>query len=157
MATWLIGVPSGFLMAFYWQLPIQWVYLVLSCEEVVRLLVGYQRVRSRKWLRNLVHEEPAAEAARWPEPSCVYREHPSHGLIASFIRALSLARFSRSRLRVIIAANGSWAGCDMDGLIEQFLDALWMERGLAEQTLQAYSARIWRSFRSGWMPEVIRC
>ena len=26
----------------------------------------------------------------------------------------------------------------MDGLIEQFLDALWMERGLAEQTLQAY-------------------
>ena len=26
----------------------------------------------------------------------------------------------------------------MDGLIEQFLDALWMERGLAEQTLHAY-------------------
>ena len=63
MATWLIGVPSGFLMAFYWQLPIQWVYLVLSCEEAVRLLIGYRRVRSRKWLRNLVHEEPAAEEA----------------------------------------------------------------------------------------------
>ena len=63
MATWLIGVPSGFLMAFYWQLPIQWVYLVLSCEEAVRLLIGYQRVRSRKWLRNLVHEEPPAEEA----------------------------------------------------------------------------------------------
>ena len=54
MATWLIGVPSGFVMAFYFELPIYWVYLILSFEELVRLVVGYARVRSKKWVRSLI-------------------------------------------------------------------------------------------------------
>ena len=62
MATWLIGVPSGFVMAFYFELPIYWVYLVLSFEELVRLIVGYARVRSKKWVRSLV-DEPEQEPA----------------------------------------------------------------------------------------------
>src|SRR5574344_170476 len=56
MATWLIGVPSGFVMAFYFKLPIYWVYLILSVEELVRLVVGYARVRSKKWVRSLIQE-----------------------------------------------------------------------------------------------------
>ena len=60
MATWLIGVPSGVAMAFYFELPVYWVYFVLSFEELVRLIVGYSRVRSKKWVRSLV-EEPAVE------------------------------------------------------------------------------------------------
>ena len=56
MATWLIGVPSGFVMAFYFELPIYWVYLILSVEELVRLVVGYARVRSKKWVRSLIQE-----------------------------------------------------------------------------------------------------
>ena len=39
----------------------------------------------------------------------------------------------------------------MDGLIEQFLDALWMERGLAEQTLQAYRSDLEKFSR--WLDE----
>src|SRR5574344_2040458 len=39
----------------------------------------------------------------------------------------------------------------MDGLIEQFLDALWMERGLAEQTLQAYRSDL--EMFSRWLDE----
>ena len=62
MATWLIGVPSGFVMAFYFELPIYWVYLVLSFEELVRLIVGYARVRSKKWVRSLVDEPEQAPA-----------------------------------------------------------------------------------------------
>ena len=50
-----------------------------------------------------------------------------------------------------MAAYGSWAGGDMDGLIEQFLDALWMERGLAEQTLQAYRSDLEKFSR--WLDE----
>ncbi len=65
LATWLIGVPSGFLMAFYFELPIYWVYLVLSLEELVRLGVGYARVLSRKWVRNLVDEEQTGREAGW--------------------------------------------------------------------------------------------
>ena len=60
MATWLIGVPSGFLMAFYFDLPVYWVYFVLSFEELVRLVVGYFRVCSKKWVRSLV-DEPEQE------------------------------------------------------------------------------------------------
>ena len=63
MATWLVGVPSGFLMAFYFELPVYWVYLVLSFEELVRLLAGYARVRSKKWVRSLVDDEPQPEWA----------------------------------------------------------------------------------------------
>jgi Na+-driven multidrug efflux pump len=58
MATWLIGVPSGFVMAFYFELPVYWVYLVLSGEELVRLGVGYYRLCSKRWVRNLVSESP---------------------------------------------------------------------------------------------------
>jgi putative MATE family efflux protein len=60
MATWLIGVPSGFMMAFYFELPIYWVYLILSFEELVRFVVGYARVRSKKWVRSLVEESEEA-------------------------------------------------------------------------------------------------
>ena len=66
LATWLIGVPSAFIMAFWLQLPIHWVYLVLSVEELVRLTVGYWRLRSRRWVRNLV-ATPADDAV--PQPS----------------------------------------------------------------------------------------
>ncbi|MEF2966388.1 MATE family efflux transporter [Paenibacillus sp. M1] len=53
-ATWLIGVPSGLLMSFVWKQPIFLVYLVLSMEEVVRFVIGMARIRSRKWMKNLV-------------------------------------------------------------------------------------------------------
>lgn len=55
-ATWLIGVPSGLLLSFLWKQPIFLVYLVISLEEVVRFVFGYVRIRSRKWMRNLVSD-----------------------------------------------------------------------------------------------------
>lgn len=53
-ATWLIGVPSGLLLSFVFKQPVYLVYLVLSLEEVVRLGIGLARIRSRKWIKNLV-------------------------------------------------------------------------------------------------------
>ncbi|MNI64404.1 hypothetical protein D3C87_1746980 [compost metagenome] len=53
-ATWLIGVPSGLLVSFVWKQPIYLVYMILSLEEVVRFAVGLYRIRSKKWLKNLV-------------------------------------------------------------------------------------------------------
>lgn len=55
-ATWLIGVPSGLLLSFVFKQPIFIVYLVLSMEEVVRFLIGMGRIRSRKWIKNLVND-----------------------------------------------------------------------------------------------------
>lgn len=53
-ATWLFGVPSGLIAAFVFKLPVYWVYAVLSCEEIIRFLIGLHRVHSKKWIRNLV-------------------------------------------------------------------------------------------------------
>ncbi|MNY77658.1 hypothetical protein D3C86_2176360 [compost metagenome] len=55
-ATWLIGVPSGLLLSYIWKQPVFLVYLVISLEEVVRFGIGYARIYSRKWMRNLVSD-----------------------------------------------------------------------------------------------------
>ena len=62
-ATWVVGVPTAFLAAFAFGLPIQWVYLLLSVEEVVRLVVGHARLTSRRWVRSLVDAGPAGAAS----------------------------------------------------------------------------------------------
>ncbi|MWC26991.1 MATE family efflux transporter [Paenibacillus sp. MMS18-CY102] len=58
-ATWLIGVPSGLLLSFVWKQPVFLVYLVLSCEEVVRFMLGWVRLTSKKWMKNLVSDVSA--------------------------------------------------------------------------------------------------
>jgi len=56
ISTWCIGVPLGFLAAFVFDLPLFWVYLLISFEECVRLSVALKRTRSKKWVNNLVEE-----------------------------------------------------------------------------------------------------
>lgn len=51
--TWGIGVPLGFISAFILKLPIQWVYLLISLEELVRFIIGLKIMNSRKWMNNL--------------------------------------------------------------------------------------------------------
>ncbi|MCX8130242.1 MAG: MATE family efflux transporter [Clostridia bacterium] len=55
-ATWIVGVPSGLIAAFVLDLPVHWVYLLLSLEEVVRLVFGLRRMFSGKWVNNLVSQ-----------------------------------------------------------------------------------------------------
>ena len=51
--TWLFGVPLGLLSAFVWGLSIPWVYLLLSLEECVRLLMGGIQLRRGSWMQTL--------------------------------------------------------------------------------------------------------
>ncbi|MCY6371894.1 MATE family efflux transporter [Clostridium ganghwense] len=53
VGTWGIGVPIGFISAFVLKLPIQWVYLIISGEELVRLIIGLKLVYSKKWMKNI--------------------------------------------------------------------------------------------------------
>ncbi|PZD96495.1 MATE family efflux transporter [Paenibacillus sambharensis] len=55
-ATWLIGVPSGLLLALVWKQPVYLVYLIICLEEVARFIVGCIRIYSRRWMRNLVSD-----------------------------------------------------------------------------------------------------
>lgn len=52
--TWLFGVPSGIIAAFVLHLPVYGVYIILSCEEIIRFGIGLRRVYSRKWIKNLI-------------------------------------------------------------------------------------------------------
>lgn len=51
--TWVFGVPFGLLSAFVFRLPIQWVYLLLSLEECVRLAMCFVVFKKRLWMQSL--------------------------------------------------------------------------------------------------------
>lgn len=53
MGTWIFGVPLGLMAAFVWKLPIEYVYAVLSFEEVMRLIVGLIIFRKKIWMDNV--------------------------------------------------------------------------------------------------------
>ena len=61
LATWVVGVPTAFVAAFVFGFPVLAVYLLLSLEEVVRLAVGWRRLRTGRWLRNLTATHPEPE------------------------------------------------------------------------------------------------
>lgn len=51
--TWLVGVPLGLITAFWLHLPVEWVYFILSMEEVVRLVMTLVVFRGRGWMNKL--------------------------------------------------------------------------------------------------------
>lgn len=55
--TWLVGVPLGLVTAFVLRMPIQWVYFLLSQEELVRLIIAGLWFRSRRWMTSFSGQE----------------------------------------------------------------------------------------------------
>lgn len=53
IGTWCFGVPLGLLAAFLLELPIAWVYGMLSLEEGVRLGISFWVFRKRTWMNSL--------------------------------------------------------------------------------------------------------
>lgn len=53
IGTWLFGVPLGLLAAFVLKLPIAGVYLMLSLEECVRLVISLVLFRKKVWMSQL--------------------------------------------------------------------------------------------------------
>lgn len=52
--VWLVGVPMGCIAAYYFHLPVYYVALFIYSEELVKMIIGYYRLKSNKWLKNLV-------------------------------------------------------------------------------------------------------
>lgn len=59
LGTWAFGVPLGLLSAFVLKLSLPWVYLFLSLEEGVRLLISVVIFRRRRWMHSLEGAENA--------------------------------------------------------------------------------------------------
>lgn len=53
-SQWLVGIPLGFLGVFLWGLPLHWVFALIAGEEFVKIFVSLYRVKSKKWINNLV-------------------------------------------------------------------------------------------------------
>lgn len=62
LVIWLIAIPLGLLGAFVLDLPVHWVYLMISSEELIKFTIGSGRFRSGRWLNNLVSEGEAVAA-----------------------------------------------------------------------------------------------
>jgi putative MATE family efflux protein len=53
---WLLGIPIALLSAFVLALPVYWVvFLVVLADEGTKFFVSVWRVRSRLWIRSVVH------------------------------------------------------------------------------------------------------
>jgi Na+-driven multidrug efflux pump len=52
---WVVGVPSAFIGAFVFHLPVYWVYLLVMSEELIKWVFALQRFFSRKWIHNIAH------------------------------------------------------------------------------------------------------
>ncbi|MBD7911882.1 MULTISPECIES: MATE family efflux transporter [Clostridium] len=55
--TWGIGVPMGFVSSIIFKFPIEWVYLIISSEELVRFIIGMKIMYSKKWMNNLTERD----------------------------------------------------------------------------------------------------
>ena len=58
--VWLIGVPMAFIGALWLKLPIHYIVLMVSLEELFKTIVGLPRVLSNKWAKNLVDDTALA-------------------------------------------------------------------------------------------------
>lgn len=54
LPLWLIGVPAAMITGLAFGLPAPIVYLALNAEELTRLVLGWRRVRSGRWVHELV-------------------------------------------------------------------------------------------------------
>ena len=56
-SIWLIGVPAAYIAAFVFHLPVYYVYLAVSIEEIAKAFVSGWRFKSKKWIHDLVNIE----------------------------------------------------------------------------------------------------
>ncbi len=52
-AIWIFGIPTALIASFIFKLPIYWIIILITIEEVVKLISGLSRVISRKWINNV--------------------------------------------------------------------------------------------------------
>ncbi len=58
---WVIGLPAVVLGAFFFHLPVEWVYLLAVSDEVSKFILGSYRLVSKRWINNLARQHAAVE------------------------------------------------------------------------------------------------
>ena len=58
-AIWFAGIPLLALVVFVFHAPVQWVYLAILCESLVKAIFGLRRYFTRRWIRNITSAQPS--------------------------------------------------------------------------------------------------
>ncbi|MCG9630180.1 MATE family efflux transporter [Vibrio sp. Isolate30] len=56
---WAIGIPLAFYTALVLGWPLEWVMLIVLAEELIKIALTSQRINSKKWINNLIEEQPS--------------------------------------------------------------------------------------------------
>ncbi len=59
--VWLIGVPIALIAGFVFHLPVHLIAACVTVEEITKMIVGYVRYRSGRWMHNLVARPASKE------------------------------------------------------------------------------------------------
>ena len=54
---WGIGLTSGVIGAFVFNLDLLFVYLLFETEQIIKIIIGFFRYRQKKWVRNIAIKE----------------------------------------------------------------------------------------------------
>ncbi|HOK62310.1 MAG TPA: MATE family efflux transporter [Soehngenia sp.] len=52
-SVWLIGVPLAFMGSMVLKLPVQYLFLLITTEEIVKAILGFPIIKSKKWIQNI--------------------------------------------------------------------------------------------------------
>lgn len=55
--VWLIAVPFGFLAAFYWKLPVFWIFILSKSDEILKFIAFGSRIIFTKWVKDVTVED----------------------------------------------------------------------------------------------------
>jgi Na+-driven multidrug efflux pump len=53
LSVWLIGVPIAFISVLVFELPIYYVFALVTIEELFKLIATTPRMLSKKWIKNI--------------------------------------------------------------------------------------------------------
>jgi len=55
--TWVCSISLAFALTRFTDLPILTVFILVNCMDIIKCLIGFLMVRSRKWIVNLVEDQ----------------------------------------------------------------------------------------------------
>ncbi len=58
ITMWGIIIPVGLAAAFWFKLPVLWVYFCLNLDEIIKLPAVYRHYKKYQWVKNLTVKEP---------------------------------------------------------------------------------------------------
>jgi len=54
--TWVVMVPLAFVLAYFTDLDVTWLFLLVKGTELLKFFYSLQLIKKKRWLQNLTTE-----------------------------------------------------------------------------------------------------